>query len=157
MSVLPHEQQPLLPLFSSLLPRPPQQSNGPLHCHVEPALDSSASVTCKHDLNHQQELPISHNCESEEEEKEIAGSVGVEERGIRCRGRGEKGDDVGDYWSGHSLQRILGFDRIMTAFFKNASAVAWEAGKPLVMEEVEVAPPQKDEVRKNTVHLPLPP
>ncbi|GAB2251719.1 hypothetical protein Droror1_Dr00004566 [Drosera rotundifolia] len=27
------------------------------------------------------------------------------------------------------------------------AAVAWEAGKPLVMEEVEVAPPQKDEVR----------
>lgn len=28
-----------------------------------------------------------------------------------------------------------------------AAAVAWEAGKPLVMEEVEVAPPQKHEVR----------
>ena len=28
-----------------------------------------------------------------------------------------------------------------------AAAVAWEAGKPLVMEEVEVAPPQKMEVR----------
>lgn len=28
-----------------------------------------------------------------------------------------------------------------------AAAVAWEAGKPLVIEEVEVAPPQKDEVR----------
>lgn len=27
------------------------------------------------------------------------------------------------------------------------AAVAWEAGKPLVMEEVDVAPPQKDEVR----------
>lgn len=27
------------------------------------------------------------------------------------------------------------------------AAVAWEAGKPLVIEEVEVAPPQKDEVR----------
>lgn len=27
------------------------------------------------------------------------------------------------------------------------AAVAWEAGKPLVMEEVEVAPPQKHEVR----------
>ena len=27
------------------------------------------------------------------------------------------------------------------------AAVAWEAGKPLVMEEVEVAPPQKMEVR----------
>lgn len=27
------------------------------------------------------------------------------------------------------------------------AAVAWEAGKPLVMEEVEVAPPQKREVR----------
>ncbi len=25
--------------------------------------------------------------------------------------------------------------------------MAWEAGKPLVIEEVEVAPPQKDEVR----------
>ena len=28
-----------------------------------------------------------------------------------------------------------------------AAAVAWEAGKPLVIEEVEVAPPQADEVR----------
>jgi len=28
-----------------------------------------------------------------------------------------------------------------------AAAVAWEAGKPLVIEEVEVAPPQKHEVR----------
>ncbi|XP_024990500.1 alcohol dehydrogenase class-P-like [Cynara cardunculus var. scolymus] len=27
------------------------------------------------------------------------------------------------------------------------AAVAWEAGKPLVIEEVEVAPPQKREVR----------
>ncbi|GAB2270252.1 Alcohol dehydrogenase [Dionaea muscipula] len=27
------------------------------------------------------------------------------------------------------------------------AAVAWEAGKPLVIEQVEVAPPQKDEVR----------
>ncbi|CAN6475767.1 unnamed protein product [Victoria cruziana] len=27
------------------------------------------------------------------------------------------------------------------------AAVAWEAGKPLVMEEVEVAPPQAMEVR----------
>lgn len=27
------------------------------------------------------------------------------------------------------------------------AAVAWEAGKPLVMEEVEVAPPQQNEVR----------
>ncbi|KAJ0568729.1 putative alcohol dehydrogenase [Helianthus annuus] len=27
------------------------------------------------------------------------------------------------------------------------SRVAWEAGKPLVIEEVEVAPPQKMEVR----------
>lgn len=29
----------------------------------------------------------------------------------------------------------------------NAAAVAWEAGKPLVIEEVEVAPPQEGEVR----------
>ena len=28
-----------------------------------------------------------------------------------------------------------------------AAAVAWEAGKPLVIEEVEVAPPQSMEVR----------
>ena len=28
-----------------------------------------------------------------------------------------------------------------------AAAVAWEAGKPLSMEEVEVAPPQAMEVR----------
>lgn len=27
------------------------------------------------------------------------------------------------------------------------AAVAWEAGKPLVVEEVEVAPPQANEVR----------
>lgn len=31
--------------------------------------------------------------------------------------------------------------------FTNAAAVAWEAGKPLVIEEVEVAPPQAMEVR----------
>ena len=29
----------------------------------------------------------------------------------------------------------------------NVAAVAWEAGKPLVIEEVEVAPPQANEVR----------
>ncbi|TQD84687.1 hypothetical protein C1H46_029775 [Malus baccata] len=29
----------------------------------------------------------------------------------------------------------------------HSSAVAWEAGKPLSIEEVEVAPPQKHEVR----------
>lgn len=28
-----------------------------------------------------------------------------------------------------------------------AAAVAWEAGKPLVIEKVEVAPPQANEVR----------
>lgn len=28
-----------------------------------------------------------------------------------------------------------------------AAAVSWEAGKPLVIEEVDVAPPQKMEVR----------
>ncbi|XP_047341370.1 alcohol dehydrogenase 1 [Impatiens glandulifera] len=32
-----------------------------------------------------------------------------------------------------------------------AAAVAWEAGKPLQIEEVEVAPPQKDEVRLKIV------
>jgi alcohol dehydrogenase class-P len=30
---------------------------------------------------------------------------------------------------------------------KCKAAVAWEAGKPLVIEEVEVAPPQANEVR----------
>lgn len=30
---------------------------------------------------------------------------------------------------------------------KCRAAVAWEAGKPLVMEEVEVAPPKAGEVR----------
>lgn len=32
-------------------------------------------------------------------------------------------------------------------FLWDEAAVAWEAGKPLVIEEVEVAPPQKMEVR----------
>jgi alcohol dehydrogenase class-P len=32
-------------------------------------------------------------------------------------------------------------------FLEISAAVAWEAGKPLVIEEVEVAPPQAGEVR----------
>ncbi|XP_009773230.1 alcohol dehydrogenase 3-like [Nicotiana tabacum] len=35
------------------------------------------------------------------------------------------------------------------------AAVAWEAGKPLVMEEVEVAPPQKMEVRLKILYTSL--
>ncbi|KAM0005927.1 Alcohol dehydrogenase 2 [Helianthus debilis subsp. tardiflorus] len=35
------------------------------------------------------------------------------------------------------------------------SRVAWEAGKPLVIEEVEVAPPQKMEVRINILFTSL--
>ncbi|GLT64933.1 hypothetical protein SLA2020_373940 [Shorea laevis] len=35
------------------------------------------------------------------------------------------------------------------------AAVAWEAGKPLVIEEVEVAPPQKDEVRLKILYTSL--
>lgn len=36
-----------------------------------------------------------------------------------------------------------------------AAAVAWEAGKPLVIEEVEVAPPQADEVRLKILYTAL--
>ena len=32
-------------------------------------------------------------------------------------------------------------------WFGNVAAVAWEAGKPLVIEEIEVAPPEAGEVR----------
>ncbi|GAA0139433.1 dehydrogenase [Lithospermum erythrorhizon] len=35
------------------------------------------------------------------------------------------------------------------------AAVAWEAGKPLVIEEVDVAPPQKDEVRLKILYTSL--
>jgi len=35
------------------------------------------------------------------------------------------------------------------------AAVAWEAGKPLVMEEVEVAPPQANEVRLKILYTSL--
>ncbi|KAG7037264.1 Alcohol dehydrogenase 1, partial [Cucurbita argyrosperma subsp. argyrosperma] len=35
------------------------------------------------------------------------------------------------------------------------AAVAWEAGKPLVIEEVEVAPPQANEVRVNILFTAL--
>ena len=35
----------------------------------------------------------------------------------------------------------------MGCVLSSVAAVAWEAGKPLVMEEVEVAPPQAMEVR----------
>jgi alcohol dehydrogenase class-P len=38
---------------------------------------------------------------------------------------------------------------------KCKAAVAWEAGKPLVMEEVEVAPPQADEVRVKILYTAL--
>lgn len=37
----------------------------------------------------------------------------------------------------------------------NTAAVAWEAGKPLVIEEVEVAPPQKMEVRVKIIFTSL--
>jgi Zn-dependent alcohol dehydrogenase len=36
-----------------------------------------------------------------------------------------------------------------------AAAVAWEAGKPLSMEEVEVAPPQAMEVRVKILYTAL--
>lgn len=41
------------------------------------------------------------------------------------------------------------FQKLHQQFFFNeyAAAVAWEAGKPLVIENVDVAPPQKKEVR----------
>ncbi|CAL5414667.1 unnamed protein product [Camellia sinensis] len=48
--------------------------------------------------------------------------------------------NVSLHWSDHSLQR---------------AAVAWEAGKPLVIEEVEVAPPQKKEVRLQILYTSL--
>lgn len=35
------------------------------------------------------------------------------------------------------------------------AAVAWEAGKPLVIEEVEVAPPQAMEVRLKIIYTAL--
>lgn len=35
------------------------------------------------------------------------------------------------------------------------AAVAWEAGKPLVIEEVDVAPPQKMEVRLKILYTSL--
>ena len=35
------------------------------------------------------------------------------------------------------------------------AAVAWEAGKPLSIEEVEVAPPQATEVRVKILYTPL--
>lgn len=38
---------------------------------------------------------------------------------------------------------------------KYVAAVAWEAGKPLVMEEVEVAPPQANEVRLKILYTSL--
>jgi len=36
-----------------------------------------------------------------------------------------------------------------------AAAVAWEAGKPLVIEEVEVAPPKTGEVRLKILYTSL--
>ncbi|KAJ6682779.1 alcohol dehydrogenase [Salix koriyanagi] len=37
--------------------------------------------------------------------------------------------------------------QVMRRMASTAAAVAWEAGKPLMIEEVEVAPPQAMEVR----------
>lgn len=42
---------------------------------------------------------------------------------------------------------IIRTRKVCDQSIKIAAAVAWEPGKPLVMEEVEVAPPQKMEVR----------
>ena len=42
---------------------------------------------------------------------------------------------------------MIGFVCLCNLVVMDAAAVAWEAGKPLVIEEVEVAPPQKMEVR----------
>lgn len=41
----------------------------------------------------------------------------------------------------------MSYDYKTVSFYVVVAAVCWEAGKPLVMEEVEVAPPQKHEVR----------
>ena len=43
----------------------------------------------------------------------------------------------------------------MPPLFWVLAAVAWEAGKPLVIEEVEVAPPQKMEVRMKILYTAL--
>lgn len=45
------------------------------------------------------------------------------------------------------VSSILGLKAMSFFFFFFSAAVAWEAGKPLVIEEVEVAPPQANEVR----------
>lgn len=49
------------------------------------------------------------------------------------------------------------FDDFISSYANcfGAAAVAWEAGKPLVIEEVEVAPPQADEVRVNILFTAL--
>lgn len=43
------------------------------------------------------------------------------------------------------LDRLVSINSIHCTLY--AAAVAWEAGKPLVIEEVDVAPPQAKEVR----------
>ena len=43
----------------------------------------------------------------------------------------------------------------LPSLFGIAAAVAWEAGKPLVIEEVEVAPPQAMEVRMKILYTSL--
>ncbi|CAL5414663.1 unnamed protein product [Camellia sinensis] len=45
--------------------------------------------------------------------------------------------------------------QLVKSFAEKVSAVAWEAGKPLVIEEVEVAPPQKMEVRVKILYTSL--
>ena len=40
-------------------------------------------------------------------------------------------------------------------FLFSVAAVAWEAGKPLVIEEVEVQPPQANEVRVKILYTAL--
>lgn len=63
------------------------------------------------------------------------------------------------------MQRFLltsaGFDSLINIldelvnFAVCLAAVAWEAGKPLVIEEVEVAPPQAQEVRLKILYTSL--
>ncbi|CAL9094773.1 unnamed protein product, partial [Musa acuminata var. zebrina] len=68
-------------------------------------------------------------------------------------------------WAGHKMQRFVSSIedtpflslccQTQLTFLLCVAAVAWEAGKPLVIEEVEVAPPQAMEVRLKILYTSL--
>ncbi|XP_012666008.2 alcohol dehydrogenase class-3 [Otolemur garnettii] len=71
------------------------------------------------------------------------------ESGLRpaAQQKGRKGSLIRSSWVGVGAERARQWGPGVAQVIKCKAAVAWEAGKPLSIEEIEVAPPKAHEVR----------